>query len=78
MFDIVTRGTRYEFGFSIGSKRIESEWLFSYPEGKRRRLYERTGSEFSFSRLFAGNNRIVADLTRENSLFLSAAIGKQP
>ena len=36
-------------------------------------LFEREGSDFRFGRALKGRNRLIADLTRGNSLFLSAA-----
>ena len=36
-------------------------------------LFEREGSDFRFGRALKGRNRLIADLTRANSLFLSAA-----
>ncbi len=71
--DFVLRGIRHHYGFEATDKEFVSEWLLDYPSGRRRMLFERDGGEFRFGRALKGRNRILADLTRENSLFLSAA-----
>lgn len=64
---------RYNYGFSFSEKSFHEEWLFSYPHGTPRKLFERKYQEFSFGRHLKGKNVTIAELTRENSLFLSAA-----
>jgi len=64
---------RYEYGFSLNDTTILEEWLFSWPKGRRTVLFERLGMEISFGSSLAGPKAAVAELVRENSLFLSAA-----
>jgi energy-coupling factor transporter ATP-binding protein EcfA2 len=65
---------RFNFGCELDSKVVISEWLYSYPFGKKRVLYERTeGQEFYFGRTLRGENTTTAKLTRPNALFLSVA-----
>ena len=71
--DFVLGGVRHHYGFEATDKAFVSEWLQDYPMGRRRVLFERDGSEFRFGRGLKGRNRVIADLTRENALFLSAA-----
>lgn len=71
--NFVLDGVRFNYGFSLLEASVAEEWLYSYPHGTPRRLYEREGMEFSFGRSLKGRNAAIADLTRENSLFLSAA-----
>ena len=71
--DFMLGDVRHHYGFEATDKEFVSEWLFDYPSGRRRTLFERNGGEFRFGRALKGRNRILADLTRENSLFLSAA-----
>ncbi|MFE7811055.1 ATP/GTP-binding protein [Streptomyces sp. NPDC057433] len=33
--DVVIDGVRWTYGFELGAKRVESEWLHSYPHGRR-------------------------------------------
>ena len=71
--DFMLGDVRHHYGFEATDKEFVSEWLLDYPTGRRRMLFERDGGEFRFGRALKGHNRILADLTRENSLFLSAA-----
>lgn len=74
--DLIVDGVRYEYGFSIFKGSITSEWLNSYPRGRRRTLFERAPSadrEFSFSRELPGDNVTAAKTTGPSSLFLSCA-----
>lgn len=71
--DFVLNKVRFHYGFSASSERFESEWLYHFPNNRRQLLFERTGDVFRFGRALKGKNRIIADLTRPNSLFVSAA-----
>ena len=71
--DFVLDGVRYHYGFEASDEAFVSEWLYEIPKAHRRKLYERDGDRFDFGRHLQGRNRNVAELTRPNSLFLSAA-----
>lgn len=74
--DLLLDGVRYEYGFVVDSSRVLEEWLYAYPKGRRQEWFTRTVAreqEFAFSRLLQGENRAISNLTRPNSLFLSAA-----
>lgn len=71
--DFVLDDVRHHYGFKATGKAFIGEWLLDYPLGRPRTLFEREGGEFRFGRGLKGRNRLIADLTRENSLFLSAA-----
>ncbi len=66
-------GIRHDFGFSYDDEKIIDEWLFSYPEGRRRRLYERDCNGVQFGSSMRGAKKTIADFTRPNVLFLSTA-----
>ncbi|WP_326694589.1 AAA family ATPase [Streptomyces sp. NBC_01766] len=67
-------GVRHEFGFSVDDDRVIEEWLFYYPEGRQRRLYERkAGEPMIFGRWLTGQRKVIAELLRPNSLYLSVA-----
>jgi AAA15 family ATPase/GTPase len=73
--DFVVDDIRYHFGFEATNKEFAGEWLYAFPSGRRQMLYDRTGkNEINFGRSLKGRNRVIADLMRDNSLFLSAAI----
>ncbi|MDG1334588.1 MAG: ATP-binding protein [Tateyamaria sp.] len=71
--DFIMNGVRFNYGFALTETEVSEEWLFSYPHGTPRKLFERLGQEFSFGRNLKGRNSTIADLTRRNSLFVSAA-----
>ncbi|HKC62997.1 MAG TPA: ATP-binding protein [Pyrinomonadaceae bacterium] len=74
--DFLLNGSRYTYGFVVDSKRVLEEWLYAYPQGRKQKWFTRDASEspeFSFSRSLTGENKSIQALTRNNSLFLSAA-----
>ncbi|MGB0956397.1 MAG: AAA family ATPase, partial [Panacagrimonas sp.] len=76
----VEDGVRYQYGFSTTRTRIESEWLFAFPQGRSQRWFERNVNspegepEWYFGSKFAGNKKVWQESTRPNALFLSTAI----
>ena len=71
--DFVVDGVRHHYGFKASSTAFEAEWLYAFPKSQRRVLFERDGDKFHFKRGSRGQNNDIADLTRPNSLYLSAA-----
>lgn len=71
--DFVTEGVRYQFGFSVTTDAVVEEWLTAYPKDRPQKLFSRRRQEFTFSRLLKGRNQVISELTRPNSLFVSAA-----
>ena len=63
---------RYHYGFEASERAFEEEWLYAFPGRRRQLWFDRTGGEFRFGRELKGQNRVIADLTRPNSLFVSA------
>ncbi|MFJ3701484.1 MULTISPECIES: ATP/GTP-binding protein [Streptomyces] len=72
--DFVLEGVRHQFGFSVDDTRVTEEWLYYYPEGRQRRLYERDAADVvTFGRWLTGRRKVIAELLRPNSLYLSVA-----
>jgi uncharacterized protein len=72
--EFLIRQVRYRYGFVLDADQILEERLFAYPQGKQQLWFERqTTNRFSFGRTLLGENRAIENLTRPNSLFLSAA-----
>lgn len=69
--DIVDRGVRYTYGFESNSRRIVSEWLSSYPSGRRRTLFERNGQEVRAGRSLGGETALFSKMTEPTQLYLS-------
>jgi hypothetical protein len=73
-------GVRYQFGFTLTSKRILSEWLIVYKTTQPATWYERTFDEdkgkytYKFSAQLLGAKTVWSDATRENALLLSTAV----
>lgn len=81
----IEEGVRYQYGFSLNSERITSEWLIAYPLGKPQRWFERAFNptakkdEYKFSTSFLGGKKLHNDrasLTIGNALYLSVAVQK--
>ncbi|WP_448112513.1 AAA family ATPase [Mesorhizobium amorphae] len=69
----VAKGKRYEYGFVYDDDRFTEEWLFAFPNGRRQSLFTRSSQEFNFGRNLKGRNKIISEITRPNSLFVSSA-----
>ena len=71
--DVIIDGVRHRYGFVLGAERIEEEWLFAWPNGRKQAWFERQGDDFDFGKNLRGENETIRALTRPNSLFLSTA-----
>ncbi len=72
--DFIRSDIRHQYGFAMNSAVVLEEWLHVYPKGKKQTWFSRkAGRPISFSEKLAGENRVIEQLTRKNSLFLSAA-----
>jgi AAA15 family ATPase/GTPase len=71
VLDFVLDGIRHEYGFSLTSERIMQEWLFVYPTGRQRILFEREGPELRFGRGLKGGETTLDRLTGPRELVLS-------
>jgi AAA15 family ATPase/GTPase len=71
--DFICNGALYSYSFEATAQRIVSESLHVVRETRPSVLFERHYDEFKFGRGLRGRNKIIEDLTRPNSLFLSAA-----
>lgn len=71
---------RYQFGFSLTSQRIMSEWLIVYKTTQPASWYERNYDpktetyEYKFGAQLLGSRAVWRDATRANALFLSTAV----
>lgn len=75
--NLLLDGVRFQYGFVLDPSRVLEEWLYAFPEGRRQLWFSREHRDktehFKFGKNLAGPNQTVRDVTRENSLFLSAA-----
>lgn len=74
--DVVISEVRYHYGFVIDDDAVREEWLYAYPSKYRQVWFHRQRDEkptFYFGKSLKGKNKTIEALTRDNSLFLSAA-----
>lgn len=72
-------GVRYQYGFALDKKKVLSEWLHSFPEGKPRKLFARQfdpdTQTYSYkSGIHFEVDRSLEAKTRPNALFLSVGV----
>ncbi|MFJ3758898.1 ATP/GTP-binding protein [Streptomyces sp. NPDC090080] len=81
-FDFTVQGIRYVYGFESSAKGVHSEWLASFPEGRRRTLFDRAGplpEDITFGRFLKGENARISRGMGEQNLYLAvAAQAKHP
>ncbi|HEK2791359.1 TPA: ATP/GTP-binding protein [Proteus mirabilis] len=76
----ISDSVRYQFGFSATKERIISEWLFSFPYGRARTLYQREwdNETYNYKTYFGqelkGDKSVWTRSTRSNALLLSTAV----
>ena len=72
--DFIHEDVRHQYGFAMNSASVLEEWLQVYPKGRRQTWFHRKiGKPISFSDKLTGENKVIEQLCRSNSLFLSAA-----
>ncbi|MBI3688167.1 MAG: AAA family ATPase [Actinobacteria bacterium] len=74
--DLLLAGVRHTYGFEIDDERVREEWLYAYPERRRRVIFEREGDDVRFGSTHQGrraSGALLADLTRPNALLLTVA-----
>lgn len=76
--EFVQDGNRYTYGFRTDDRAVLEEWLYSYPEARKRVIFERNEQTFSIGTSLATRIRtqleILFELTPPNSLFLTPII----
>ncbi|MFW6641213.1 AAA family ATPase [Nocardiopsis algeriensis] len=83
-FEFAQRGVRYQYGFSVDDEKVTGEWLYSWPHGRPRMLFERDEEQHielgpGLRRGFGSRTQIAKETVRPNSLLVSAgAAGNHP
>ncbi|GAA4829773.1 ATP-binding protein [Saccharopolyspora rosea] len=70
-------GVPYTYGFSLDDRQVLEEWLYSYPEKRRRIMFDRDRGEIRFGSKISESSAkldVLKDMTRENALLLSVAV----
>ncbi|GLZ29804.1 hypothetical protein Lesp02_19940 [Lentzea sp. NBRC 105346] len=74
--EFIEAGVRYTYGFEVDDTRVREEWLYSYPEKRKRILFERSADEIKFGSTdseLKAKLEVLAGLLRPNSLLVSLA-----
>lgn len=74
--DVTLDGVRSTYGFTVDDERVREEWLYTYPQGRRRIIFERDGGRVRLGSTLPDHRSREATLnglTRTNALFLSTA-----
>jgi len=74
--DLDLADVRHVYGFVIDDDQVREEWLFAYPHGRRRTLFQRNENNIRLGSTLPDHRsrtETLAGLTRKNALFLSAA-----
>ncbi|RDG36407.1 AAA family ATPase [Streptomyces corynorhini] len=71
--DLLLDGVRYVYGFGVTDTEVTEEWLYAYPKGRKRVLFEREGLGMTYGATLTGERVAAERLMRPNSLYLSAA-----
>jgi hypothetical protein len=76
VLEMLIENIRWTYGFVIDDDRVLEEWLYSYPQSRKRIVFERDISGIRFGSTIANRRertRVLVELTRPNALFLSLA-----
>ncbi|MFD6754793.1 AAA family ATPase [Micromonospora gifhornensis] len=73
--DLLLGGIRHTYGFAIDDERVLEEWLYHYPLGRQRRVFERDGDDFTWGEESGRRSELrqIAGITAPTALFLSTA-----
>lgn len=74
--EVVHDRVRYTYGFEVDDEKVISEWLYGYPEKRKRVFFERSGDQLRFGAAVARASaklEVLVGLLRPNALFLSLA-----
>lgn len=71
--DFVLDDVRYEYGFSLTAKEITEEWLYTYPTGRKKVMFERAAEpeQLTFGRALGGGEATLAKVTGKDELVLA-------
>jgi predicted ATPase len=73
---VLSTGVRWTYGFELGERRIEAEWLYAYPKGHRQVWFERDATrekDFDFPGHRIHDRALLSRTTRPDALLLTRA-----
>lgn len=77
--DLQVEGVRHTYGATLNDREILEEWLYSYPRGKKRIIFERNRQDFRWGEE-SGRSAIrkLAEIVAPTALFLSVSARFEP
>ena len=69
----VTKGIRYAFGFTLNNKLVTEEYLYSFPNGRQVKIFERENEDFSAGDKYRSKFDVCKNVLKPNRLLLSCA-----
>jgi len=73
-FDVsfIKDNIRYDYGFSFVSEGYKEEWLYSYPQGRQRRIFEREDNKINFGPEMKKISEFFNDIFPWNSIVVGS------
>ncbi|MFC7648149.1 ATP/GTP-binding protein [Streptosporangium lutulentum] len=71
--DLLIEKIRYTYGFSVDDTRVTEEWMYSYPRGRKRKIFHRDLDTYEPAEHSPESMKQVQEITESNVLFLSVA-----
>ncbi|WP_086665793.1 AAA family ATPase [Lentzea kentuckyensis] len=74
--ELIEDGVRYTYGVEVDDVRVREEWLYSYPEKRKRVLFERVGDDIKFGSTLDESKsalEVLETMLRPNALLVSLA-----
>jgi len=74
--EFIAEGVRHTYGFVVDDRVVREEWLYTYPEKRKRVVFEREGGDIKVGTTVGdlrGKLDVLKALVRPNALFLSVA-----
>ncbi|MEO3801178.1 ATP-binding protein [Nonomuraea sp. B1E8] len=69
--DLLIDDVRHTYGFAVDDAAVVEEWLYSYPRKRERKVFERSGDDFSYGVHTSDSVKSLAELVAPNVLLLS-------
>lgn len=71
--DLFLEGGRHTYGFSVDDVQVTEEWMYSYPQKRKRVIFHRKFEDYSYGDHSPESMRRVQEITESNVLFMSVA-----
>ncbi|GII81898.1 hypothetical protein Sru01_68800 [Sphaerisporangium rufum] len=71
--DLLLEGVRHTYGFAVDDEHVVEEWMYSYPQGRKAKIFHRTPDGYTYGGRSPDSMRQVEEITESNVLYLSVA-----